>query len=57
MSPKLRLGDIINLFSPWYSWKIAELVLNNNHLLTHSIKPWFYYISILKLIYVYYSAS
>jgi len=22
----------INLFSPWYSWKIAELVLNNNHL-------------------------
>jgi hypothetical protein len=19
------------LFSPWYSWKIAELVLNNNH--------------------------
>jgi hypothetical protein len=21
----------INLFSPWYSWKIAELVLNNNH--------------------------
>ena len=20
----------INLFSPWYSWKIAELVLNNN---------------------------
>jgi hypothetical protein len=24
----------INLFSPWYSWKIAELVLNNNHSLT-----------------------
>jgi hypothetical protein len=21
----------INLFSPWYSWKIAELVLNNNY--------------------------
>ena len=21
-----------NLFSPWYSWKIAELALNNNHL-------------------------
>ena len=20
-----------NLFSPWYSWKIAELALNNNH--------------------------
>ena len=25
----------INLFSPWYSWNIAELVLNNNHSLTH----------------------
>ena len=21
---------LINLFSPWYSWKIAELALNNN---------------------------
>ena len=32
----------INLFSPWYSWKIAELVLNNNHSLTHisSISVW-----------------
>jgi hypothetical protein len=25
----------INLFSPWYSWKIVELALNNNY----SIKP------------------
>jgi hypothetical protein len=25
----------INLFSPWYSWKVAELALNNNH----SLKP------------------
>ena len=24
----------INFFSPWYSWKIAELALNNNHSLT-----------------------
>jgi hypothetical protein len=24
----------INLFSPWYRWKIAELALNNNHSLT-----------------------
>ena len=24
----------INLFSPWYSWKIAELALNNNHTLS-----------------------
>ena len=27
---KTQLGM---LFSPWYSWKIAELALNNNHLL------------------------
>jgi hypothetical protein len=27
----------INLFSPWYSWQIAELVINNNHALTHSL--------------------
>jgi hypothetical protein len=27
----------INLFSPWYSWTIAELALNNNHSLTHSL--------------------
>jgi hypothetical protein len=25
----------INLFLPWYSWKIAELALNNNHSLNH----------------------
>ena len=31
----------INLFSPWYSWKIAELALNNNRSLTHS--PIFFY--------------
>ena len=24
----------INLYSPWYSWKIAELALNNNYSLT-----------------------
>ena len=24
----------INLFSPWYSWKIGELTLNKNHSLT-----------------------
>jgi hypothetical protein len=29
----------INFFSPGYSWKIAELALNNNHLLTRS-KGW-----------------
>ena len=23
----------INMFSPWYSWKIAELALSNNHTL------------------------
>ena len=26
----------INLLSPWYSQKIAELALNNNQSLTHS---------------------
>jgi hypothetical protein len=26
----------INLISPWYSWKIAELALNNNHSLTQA---------------------
>ena len=26
----------INLFSPWYSWKIADLALNNNHSLTQA---------------------
>ena len=33
----------INLFSPWYtgSWKIAELVLNNNQSLTHILKIFF----------------
>jgi hypothetical protein len=29
LCPALTLK--INLISPWYSWKIAELVLNNNH--------------------------
>ena len=27
----------IDLFSPWYGWKIAELVLNNNHLLSYDL--------------------
>ena len=26
---------IINLFSPWYGWKIVQLALNNTHSLTH----------------------
>jgi hypothetical protein len=26
----------INLFLPWYSWNIAQLVLNNNHTLTQT---------------------
>jgi hypothetical protein len=25
------------LFSPWYSWKIAELALNNNYSLTFNV--------------------
>jgi hypothetical protein len=31
----------INLFLPWYSWKIAELALNNNH--THLPKAHVWY--------------
>ena len=33
------------MFSTWYSWKIFELTLNNNHRLDHSIRSMF-----LKLI-------
>jgi hypothetical protein len=28
----------INLFLPWYIWKIVEVSLNNNHSLTDSLK-------------------
>ena len=31
----------INLFSSWYSWKIAELALNNNHSLTLVENRWY----------------
>ena len=34
--PSSGSGGIINLFLPWCSWEIAELVLNNNHSL---LKP------------------
>ena len=27
----------INLFSPWYSWKIVEVALYNNHVFTRSV--------------------
>jgi hypothetical protein len=30
----------INLFSPCYSWKIAELALNNNHSLKYNTVSW-----------------
>ena len=29
-----------NLFSPWYSWTIAHLVLSNNHTLAHTLTQW-----------------
>jgi hypothetical protein len=35
----------MNLFSPWYSWKITELALNNNHSLNKNIsirQPWLF---------------
>jgi hypothetical protein len=38
----------INLFSTWYSWKIVELALNNNHLLTRN-GLWFYIIACVFL--------
>ena len=46
----------INKFSPWYSWKIVELALNNNQSLTHSnISSWRDILSILTcLIMAYY---
>jgi len=30
----------INLFLPWCSWRIAELVLNNNHSLKPAMWKW-----------------
>jgi hypothetical protein len=36
----------INLFSPWYSWKIDELALNNNH----SLNIWLVYMYVCWLI-------
>jgi hypothetical protein len=30
----------INLFSPWYNWKIAELALNNNRSLNCQLPKW-----------------
>jgi hypothetical protein len=36
----------IDLFSPWNSWKIADLALNNNHSLTHENNNniWIYFL-------------
>jgi hypothetical protein len=42
----------INLFSPWYSWKIAELMLNNNHSLTHKRFYWLFIYSLGSLMIV-----
>ena len=36
----------INVLSPWYSWQIAELALNNNHSLTHA----FVYAKVYKIV-------
>ena len=36
----------INLFSPWYSWQIAELALNNNHCtITNTISAYYWVVS------------
>jgi len=37
----------INLFSPWYSWKIAELALSNNQSLTLISRSYILYIPVL----------
>ena len=37
MADLLIVSLKINLFSPWYSWKMAELVLDNNHSLTQFV--------------------
>ena len=39
----------INLFSPWYSWIIADLALNNNHSLHFWLSVPFIQIKKLKL--------
>ena len=38
-SDLINISLKINLFSPWYIWEIAELVLNNNH----SLYPCFFF--------------
>jgi hypothetical protein len=44
----ITLSLKIKLFSPWYSWKIAELALNNNHSLLGEVEfateVWNYFI-------------
>jgi hypothetical protein len=32
----------INLFSPWYSWKIVDLALSNNHSLINKTTSRYY---------------
>ena len=45
--PPSGSGGIFNLFLPWCSWEIAELVLNNNHSL---LKPYrHHYLSVTDL--------
>jgi len=39
-----------NLFSQWYSWSIAHLVLNNNHSITH----WYNLTFLCQLVGTYY---
>jgi hypothetical protein len=46
---------LINLVSPWYSYKIAELALNNNRSLTKAV-TYSFYISPTMYVYCVYSA-
>jgi hypothetical protein len=50
----------INLFSPWYSWNIAELAFNNNHSLIHlcnsvlTVRVYLYFCLITEMLHTVY---
>jgi len=44
----------INFFSPWYSWKIAEFALNNDHSLTLTLSHYVFTMHLRLLSFRYY---
>ena len=46
----INISFKINLFSPWYTWKIAELAFNNNHSLSYFSVGVFWPLPWIKLI-------